>query len=265
MIRIAIEIEEGLLEGLEQFLRTNGASQDIRGRVMAAGQDAFAPHLMGWHLGEAARKVNDFLEKQGAVPPIPRDRSRPWDEGRIQETLQLMLDHFNWQEGEILNWDLDGKPEEWAEAAARHPRVFGLKRVVKDDPRMLVTYTVEVEAGQAPELQEFMKERGLPFDMRADVTAVMGGQAGDRTLRGQDAQGAVSQINRRVRSGKLGREVPGPISRMSIDHIQACLDFALHNYDWQDGRIRRALFPETPERWAAMVEDNPLVFGVPER
>ena len=124
MVKLAIEVDEHLLAGLQNFLEQHGASQNLPGRVMAASRDAAGPHLMGWHLGEAAQEVNRFLERIGVGPEIPAGGST-WDLSRIQETLQLMLDEFNWQEGRIVDCGWEDRPEHWRELVKAHPAIFG--------------------------------------------------------------------------------------------------------------------------------------------
>ena len=252
MIKLVIDIGDGLVPVLSDFLERRGFSQNLRGRVMAASTDACGPHLMGWHLGETIRKVNNFLERHRLAPPIPRP-GLPWDKPRIQETLQFMLDNFNWQEGEVRDCGFEEQPEHWAGLVSDHPGIFGTTTVRPDEPEMLITYMVDVPAREAPHLKDFMGRRELPFNIRGNIVPARTEYSGDRTLRGEDAQEALDQINRRVRKGPLGREIPGPAHRWSIGHLQAFLDFALQNYDWQDGQIRRALHSETPERWAEIV------------
>lgn len=124
MIGLTIQVTPEKVPQLLNFLDEHRLSQNLPGRVVAFDPGLAGPHLVGWQLTEAAHEVNSFLEKIQVEPPIPGGAGA-WDLGRIQETLQLMLDEFNWRDGRVMKCGWEDRPEHWAQVVREHPGVFG--------------------------------------------------------------------------------------------------------------------------------------------
>ena len=122
---------------------------------------------------------------------------------------------------------------------------------------MLITYTIEIPEEHVMELSDFMLERRIEFNHRADVTASAPRVRQNHTLMGGEAEEILTEINRYLIKLGMSPEIQGPAASWDIPVLQDFLDLAGCNFQWNDGKI---LEPEQPPDWNLIVRDTPRVF-----
>ena len=128
----------------------------------------------------------------------------------------------------------------------------------------LIKYTIEIPEDQAGDLQAFMQERQIPFDPRGKITATREIFLSETTAMGDDVKELTQKINERLDEAGIADRVRKDHENWTLPQLQEFLEFAINDFNWEDGQIVHAWFEdvdeEQEEKWADARGPIPWLF-----
>ena len=123
-----------------------------------------------------------------------------------------------------------------------------------------ITFVIDIPSSRIEELKQLLEGLEVQFAPENQVVAFNDGLTCHSVAMGYDLQGMVVGMNRSLDKAKLTPRVPEDHEKWSTERRQAFLQFAIDNFDWDNGTVTYAWWEDEGIIWQELTQDHPLVF-----
>ena len=125
-----------------------------------------------------------------------------------------------------------------------------------------IAFVLDIPIGRIEELKQALEGLEIKFAPENQVVAFNDAIRSQPVGMGHHIPEMVLSINGRLDDEGLTPRIPQDHEGWSTLRRQAFLQFAMHNFDWNDNMINQEWWPE--ESWEDLATRYPLVFEEPE-
>ena len=132
--------------------------------------------------------------------------------------------------------------------------------MAEDTKEKTITFVMDIPNSRIEELKQLLEGLEVQFDPENQVVAFNDGLTCHSVAMGYDLPGMVVGMNRYLDKAKLTPSVPEDHEKWSTERRQAFLQFAIDNFDWDNGTVTYTWWEDEGIIWLELTQDHPLVF-----
>ena len=123
-----------------------------------------------------------------------------------------------------------------------------------------ITFILDIPSSKVGELKQLLEGLEVQFAPENQVVAFNDGLTCHSVAMGYDLPGMVVGMNRSLDKAKLTPRVPEDHEKWSTERRQAFLQFAIDNFDWDNGTVTYTWWEDEGIIWLELTREHPLVF-----
>ena len=123
-----------------------------------------------------------------------------------------------------------------------------------------ITFIIDIPSGRIEELKQLLEGLEVKFDSENQVVAFNDTLMCHSVAMGYHLPGMVVGMNRYLNEAKLTPRIPEDHEKWSTERRQAFLQFAIENFDWDNGTVTYTWWEDEGIIWLELTQDHPRVF-----